>query len=281
MSPVPSPRPGSRSRKGDTSSPTSHPVEPAAASVAVNGAGAEPKASRSMRAGSSHGVSFATEPDTIELSSDGASIVGEEEVDLATRSAVLSSTSDFVPVPGHARTVLYLPSFYVLRTSKLVCLSCHEESLNMMMMQVCAVLCLVSLTLSLPDGNPFCLRISTTHIHLTWRLHVCAQMAKSPLRFGGSTHDQVSRPSDTGHDATTSVSPNRRFDNSAVVEQAAVVIQAAWRGYYARCADIRCATVRREIRTRRAERHIELLSGDVAMLRERLARYASFALLSE
>lgn len=49
------------------------------------------------------------------------------------------------------------------------------------------------------------------------------------------------------------------------------MIQAAWWGYYARCTDIRCATVRREIRSRRAERHIELLSTDVLQLRDRLA----------
>ena len=104
-----------------------------------------------------------------------------------------------------------------------------------------------------------------------------SQVARSPLRNSAGT-SKLPTASGTAAVATATVgsapssSPRGQTDNSAVVEQAAVVIQAAWRGYYARCADIRCATVRREIRTRRAERHIELLSSDVSMLRDRLAR---------
>lgn len=47
------------------------------------------------------------------------------------------------------------------------------------------------------------------------------------------------------------------------IVRACVMIQACWRGFYARCTDVRCASVRREIRTRRTEKHIQLLSQDV------------------
>ena len=52
---------------------------------------------------------------------------------------------------------------------------------------------------------------------------------------------------------------------------ACVTIQAAWRGFLARATDIRCASARREIRSRRVEKHIRLLSSDVQLLHGRIA----------
>jgi hypothetical protein len=89
-----------------------------------------------------------------------------------------------------------------------------------------------------------------------------ARHTPSPLRHGSGSKGDASRAA-TGVNAASQVTQKDRL--------AAVVIQAAWRGYYARCTDIRCATVRREMRTRRAERHVELLSADVVLLRDRLA----------
>jgi hypothetical protein len=126
MSPVPSPRPDSRSSK-DSTVVQSSPTDPPAPSVAVIGSGAdvvttgeEPRPSRSSRGGeSAHVVRFASDAgsanartddgvtavDTADDDDDDGDDDGDDD-DVTTTGAVLSSTSDFVPVPSPARTVI-------------------------------------------------------------------------------------------------------------------------------------------------------------------------------
>eukprot|EP00050_Salpingoeca_kvevrii_P015953 m.51407 g.51407 ORF g.51407 m.51407 type:complete len:585 (+) comp6609_c0_seq1:132-1886(+) len=53
---------------------------------------------------------------------------------------------------------------------------------------------------------------------------------------------------------------------------AATVIQATWRGFRARAADPRCASARREIRTRRLERYVWSLELEMESCRQQLLR---------
>lgn len=74
--------------------------------------------------------------------------------------------------------------------------------------------------------------------------------------------------------ATISKSHETVFATSAQVTEhlhrAATVIQAAWRGYSVRSIHPQCASVRREMRTRRMESHILLLESEVRRCHARL-----------
>eukprot|EP00039_Didymoeca_costata_P022751 m.5145 g.5145 ORF g.5145 m.5145 type:complete len:398 (+) comp3225_c0_seq1:386-1579(+) len=59
---------------------------------------------------------------------------------------------------------------------------------------------------------------------------------------------------------------------SDLENKAATRIQAAWRGFLCRATDLQCATIRREIRTRRCEKQILMVSGDTESLKEKVRR---------
>jgi hypothetical protein len=58
----------------------------------------------------------------------------------------------------------------------------------------------------------------------------------------------------------------------ARLHKAATVIQAAWRGFVVRRWDMQCATIRREIRTKRAEKQINMLMHSNATIAEKVQR---------
>ena len=58
----------------------------------------------------------------------------------------------------------------------------------------------------------------------------------------------------------------------AGLHKAATIIQAAWRGFWVRCTDMQTATIRREIRTRRAEKQINMLMHSAHAMQEQIHR---------
>ena len=56
----------------------------------------------------------------------------------------------------------------------------------------------------------------------------------------------------------------------ARLHKAATIIQAAWRGFWVRCTDMQTATIRREIRTRRAEKQINMLMHSTQSMHEQI-----------
>ena len=87
-----------------------------------------------------------------------------------------------------------------------------------------------------------------------------------PLAYAIDSTTEVTHPAHRPSLAAVSST----FNPGEHLHRAATVIQAAWRGYSVRSMHPQCASVRREMRTRRMESRILLLEGKVRMCHARL-----------